>query len=64
MKINEAGLALVKSFEGCSLKAYKLTGESYYTIGYGHSFDSSINASTVWTQVQADKGLIDDLQRY
>lgn len=64
MKINKDGIALIKQFEGCSLKAYKLEGEKYYTIGYGHSFDNSITANTVWTQQQADKALIDDLQKY
>jgi GH24 family phage-related lysozyme (muramidase) len=61
---NDAGLSLIKSFEGCRLKAYKLDGESYYTIGYGHSFDNSITASTVWTQAQADAALRKDLGRY
>lgn len=64
MKINNEGIALIKQFEGCSLKAYKLEGEQYYTIGYGHSFDSSIKATTVWTQQQADQSLIKDLQKY
>lgn len=64
MKINSNGLELIKKFEGCSLKAYKLEGESYYTIGYGHSFDNNINGNTVWTQTQAEKVLIDDLQKY
>lgn len=61
---NEAGLKLIKSFEGCHLKAYKLAGESYYTIGYGHSFDNAINANTVWTQEQADAQLCKDLKKY
>lgn len=61
---NEAGLKLIKSFEGCRLKSYKLKGEKYWTIGYGHSFDNSINASTVWTQAQADEHLRKDLKRF
>lgn len=64
MKINKAGIDLIKQFEGCSLKAYKLEGEKYYTIGYGHSFDESITATTVWTQQQADDMLVKDLQKY
>lgn len=64
MKINNAGIALIKQFEGCSLKAYKLQGEQYYTIGYGHSFDNNITAKTVWTQKQVDEALINDLQKY
>lgn len=64
MQINALGMKLVKEFEGCSLKAYKLEGEQYYTIGYGHSFDKSITATTVWTQKQADDMLVKDLQVY
>ena len=36
MKINDAGLKLVKSFEGCSLTAYKCPA-GVWTIGYGHT---------------------------
>lgn len=36
-QISVNGLNLIKSFEGCRLKAYKaLATEKYYTIGYGH----------------------------
>ena len=61
---NKLGLDLIKSFEGLKLKAYKLAGESYYTIGYGHSFDKSITADTVWTDDQADDALKKDLKRF
>ena len=61
---NESGLKLIKSFEGCRLKSYKLTGEKYYTIGYGHSFDNSITANTVWTKEQAEAQLKKDLKKY
>lgn len=64
MIISKTGLELIKSFEGCSLKAYLLKGENYYTIGYGHSFDSSINANTVWTQEKATEMLDKDLDKY
>ena len=64
MKTNDAGVALIMRFEGCSLKAYKLTGEKYYTIGYGHSFDESIKADTIWTQAQAKAALKKDLAKF
>ena len=64
MITSEKGLSLIKKWEGCTLKAYKLTGEKYYTIGYGHSFDTSITAGTVWTQAQADAALKKDLQKF
>lgn len=61
---NKAGLELLKKFEGCELTAYKLDGEKHFTIGYGHSFDDSINADTVWTQEQAEAQLKKDLHKY
>lgn len=64
MKTNELGLAIIKSCEGCRLKAYRLIGEKYYTIGYGHSYDSAITKDTVWTQEEAEKALKKDLQKY
>lgn len=64
MKTNDAGIELIKRYESCLLKAYKLKGEKYYTIGYGHSFDSSVNANTVWTQKQCDAQLRKDLEKF
>lgn len=64
MNISQKGIDLIKSFERFSGKAYKLAGESYYTIGYGHSYDSSITASTVWTQAHAEIQLKKDLARF
>ena len=37
MKTSNQGVALIKRFEGCVLKAYKaVASEEYWTIGYGH----------------------------
>ena len=62
--ITEKGLALIKRFEGCKLHAYKLAGEKYASIGYGHSFDPNVTENTVWTQAQADAALLVDLQKF
>ena len=62
MHINEAGLRLLKNFEGCRLKAYKpVPTEKEFTIGWGHY---GVPAGTVWTQKQADDQLIKDLVKY
>lgn len=62
MHINEAGLKLIKNFEGCKLKAYKpVTWEKLWTIGYGHY---GVSEGTVWTQKQADDMLKQDLIKY
>ena len=63
METNTLGLQLLKSLEGCKLKAYKLKGETNYTIGYGHS-DKTIKADTVITQSRADELLKDDLKKF
>lgn len=54
MKINDAGLALIKRFEGCSLSAYRdVVG--VLTIGYGDT-DGVIEGQTI-TQEEADARL-------
>lgn len=60
MKINAAGLALIKAFEGCNLAAYKCPA-GIYTIGYGHT-GPSVKAGQVITQHQADVILESDLE--
>ena len=62
MKTGQAGIALIKSFEGCKLVAYKpVPTEKEYTIGWGHY---GVKAGTKWTQQQADEQLIKDLVKY
>ena len=36
MKASGNIIAYIKEKEGCRLEAYKLQGEDYWTIGYGH----------------------------
>lgn len=64
MITSEKGIALIKKWEGCTLKAIKLKGERYYTIGYGHSFDTAVVDGTFWTQAQADAALKKDLRKF
>jgi len=59
MKINSEGLALLKKFEGCKLKAYK-DGGGVLTIGYGHT--KAVKSSDTLTQAEADKLLSQDLK--
>lgn len=64
LRISDAGIKLICKFEGCRLTAYRLKGEQYYTIGYGHSFDPNIKAGTVITQAQAEAYLRQDLAKF
>lgn len=62
--IGEAGLALIKRFEGCRLKAYKpVSTEKYWTIGWGH-YGPDVKESQTITQAEADAMLVTDCQRF
>lgn len=59
LTLSDSGIALIKSVESCSLKAYwDVIG---YAIGYGHH-GPDIFISTVWTQNQCDTAFIDDTE--
>ena len=57
MKINEKGIALIKKFEGCKLKAYKCSA-GVPSIGYGATFyedGSKVKMTDTITQQRADE---------
>ena len=51
-KIGQAGLALIKQYEGCRLAAYRCAA-GVWTIGYGHT--AGIHSGMTITQAQAEK---------
>lgn len=59
-KCSENGKNLIKSFEGCRLTAYKLEGETYFTIGWGH-YGSDVYEGMTITQEEADNLFDEDL---
>lgn len=61
MKLNTEGLALIKKFEGCKLKAYKCAA-GVWTIGYGHTKD--VKEGDIITKVQAEDFLSQDLEAF
>ena len=70
--VSEAGLALIKRFEGCArrradglFEAYPDpgTGGAPWTIGWGHT-GNDVRPGTVWTREQADRALERDLARH
>jgi GH24 family phage-related lysozyme (muramidase) len=61
MKISKQGLELIKSFEGCRLKAYQDIG-GVWTIGYGHT--DNVKSGDIITQKEADELLLKDLERF
>lgn len=62
--IGAAGLALIKSFEGCRLTAYKpVPSEAFWTIGWGH-YGPDVHQGQRITQAQADAMLLNDCQKF
>ena len=61
MKTSSKGVSLIKSFEGCRLKAYKCPA-GVLTIGYGHT--AGVKEDDTITQAQADEYLRNDLAKY
>lgn len=61
MLISDAGIALIKSFEGCRLTAYQCAA-GVWTIGYGHT--QGVTQGQTITQEQAEAYLLSDIRRY
>ena len=59
--INDQGLNLLKSFEGCELKAYD-DGGKVWTIGYGHT--KNVTEGMTITQEKADQFFREDLEKF
>lgn len=61
MHISDAGLSLIRTFEGLSTKAYKCPA-GIWTIGYGHT--AGVKEGQVITEKQAEDVLKCDLFQY
>jgi len=64
-EVNQAGVDLIRRFEGCRLDAYPDpgTGGAPITIGYGAT-GPGIAPGVVWTQEEAEARLVEDLARF
>lgn len=62
-KLSERGYSHLMKFEGLRTKAYKLSGENFYTIGYGHH-SADIKPNEVWTESYAEMILKKDVQTF
>jgi lysozyme len=60
--INQAGLDLIKEFEGLELKSYKCLA-GVWTIGYGATGPDIVEGLT-WTKEQAEQRFIEDVGRF
>lgn len=61
-KINNLGLALIKSYEKCKLQSYQDEG-GVWTIGYGHT-GPEVCEGMLFNQIQADLQLQKDLETF
>lgn len=60
-KTGQAGLVLIKQFEGCRLTAYQCSA-GVWTIGYGHT--AGVHKGMKITQAQADEYLKQDVAKF
>lgn len=60
-RIGQAGLAIIKQYEGCRLAAYRCAA-GVWTIGYGHT--AGIHSGMTITQAQADAYLRQDIAKF
>lgn len=60
-KIGQAGLALIKQFEGCRLVAYQCSA-GVWTIGYGHT--AGVYKGMKITQAEAEAYLLQDVAKF
>lgn len=60
-KIGQAGLEVIKQFEGCRLTAYKCAA-GVWTIGYGHT--AGVKQGQTITQAQAENFLKQDCEKF
>ena len=65
MKISQAGIDLIKRFEGCKLKPY-LCPAGYWTVGYGHVIGNGKTKpeKQLYTQEEVNELLRTDLARF
>lgn len=67
MKTSQAGIDLIKMFEGCKLNPY-LCPAGYWTVGYGHVLGNGVTLAEadnrIFTQGEADVLLRTDLARF
>tara|TARA_R110000803_G_scaffold23207_3_gene57135 strand:+ start:947 stop:1390 length:444 start_codon:yes stop_codon:yes gene_type:complete len=61
MKISDEGIALIKKYEGCELKAY-LCPAGVWTIGYGHT--KNVKEHMEITLEKADEMLEEEMLEY
>lgn len=63
MTTSQRGVDLIRQFEGLSLRAVKLAGEAYYTIGYGH-YGADVAPDQRITEAEAEALLRKDLAQF
>lgn len=63
MNISENCINMIKEFESCKYKPYQLSGEQYYTVGFGH-YGPDVIPNKRYTKKEVEALLISDLNRF
>ena len=63
MKTSKTGIDLIKGFEGLRQNPYKLKGEQFYTVGYGH-YGADVIPDHFYSLAECETLLIHDLYRF
>lgn len=63
MKTSERGKELIKSFEGLKYKPYRLSGETNYTVGYGH-VSPNLNPNKRYSKKEIEAFFEEDLKKF
>lgn len=61
--MSEEGIEMIKHFEKLSLDKYKIEGEKYFTIGYGHQIRENEDIGEHISEKHADKLLESDIKK-
>lgn len=63
LQLSKRGRKLIQNFEGLRLTAYKLPGEKFWTIGYGH-YSPEIKKGQVITTEEAEALFTRDVDKF
>ena len=63
MKTNDKALNMIRKFEGLKCKPYKLPGETYYTVGYGH-YGADVDPNRLYTITECHTLFYKDIKKF
>lgn len=61
--LSSRGFNFLKQQEGVRYKPYRLDGEKYYTVGYGH-YGPDVNPNKIYTEAEINRLFDEDAARF